>query len=38
MHDWIGDVAAALVAVADLAVAFKYATHLNEQEKELWPT
>jgi hypothetical protein len=38
MLDWIGDVAAALIAVADLAVAFKYATHLNEQEKETWPT
>jgi hypothetical protein len=38
MHGWIGDVAAALVAVTDLAVAFKYAAHLNKQEKEIWPT
>ena len=38
MHGWFGDVAAALVAVVDLAVTFKYATHLNEQDKEKWPT
>jgi hypothetical protein len=38
MHGWIGDVAVVLVAVADLAVAFKFAMHLNEQEKDMWPT
>jgi hypothetical protein len=40
MRGWIGDVAAALVAVTDLAVAFKYAIRLNDQEKEkeTWPT
>ena len=40
MHGWIGDVALALVAVADLSVAFMYAMHLNENEKgkEKWPT
>jgi hypothetical protein len=38
MHGWITEVASALVAVADLAVAFKYALRLNKQEKGTWPT
>jgi len=38
MHGCITGVASVLVALGDLAVAFKYAAHLNKQEKETWPT
>ena len=40
MHGWIEDVALGLIAVADLSVAFKYALHLekNEKQNEKWST